>query len=223
MSETSLYDSGFISDDVFRPTQPAGLAAVPRPSSERVQFDEILSRFRDQRFIGLVGAPGSGKTTCSKRLAKTVGKKCFFLKFMDMNYDSEISLKELIVDKPFRSLSVSLRQHAFEWILNNQAECVFILDGYDQARWRLPTRPINATPYDQIDIAHLIANICLGQLLQDSCIIFTSRQYSMISIPYDLRPKVIILLQDFNMEDTKTLFCALSSRMDKKLTTSPET
>ena len=177
-----------------------------------IVFEDLINEKYCSKYIGLIGYPGSGKTVLSKRLANASKLATFFLRFMDINYDSDykLTLRELLFDNMFPNLSENECAEAFEWITKNDNQCAIIIDGYDQAEWTMTKNPAKMSLNSKLIISDLVSNLCTKHFLPRSTIIITSRPHSMITLPTELRPDITIMLQDFSFETMKKLLFALA-------------
>ncbi|CAK8693121.1 unnamed protein product [Clavelina lepadiformis] len=179
---------------------------------ETIPFDELCKPDRKSRFTGFVGNPGAGKTTFSKRLVKQKKLMCFLLKYMDLNYKKELTLRELILDKPYPDLEPSTCKFAFQWIKKNQDKCLFVFDGLDQAVWSFDENVSKESYNTKQHVQHLMTNLCNGHFFRDSFLVVTSRPHSMTLIPEFQRPNLIYLLGDLPHDDMKKLFFAYAGK-----------
>ncbi|CAK8687276.1 unnamed protein product [Clavelina lepadiformis] len=171
---------------------------------EDIEFEELLKS--NNRFTAFIGYPGSGKTTLSKRLAKTEKYKCLYYKFMEMPVAKEVSFRKLIMDNSYPDLDDSTREDAWEWIKENQKSCLLLFDGLDQAEWSFQDK-VPKVDYDTPEsVPNLLANLCNKQFLPDIKLVFTSRPHSVITLPAPLRPESTILLGNLPLEGMKELF-----------------
>ncbi|CAK8678694.1 unnamed protein product [Clavelina lepadiformis] len=184
-------------------------------SEGRLQFKDVVRH--GKHFIALIGYPGSGKTTFSKRLAKLTDYKCFHYSFMDMNYKQNLTLQQLLLEKRFPNINLNTHKQAFEWIKENQKKCLFIFDGLDQFEWNLGRHPAKEDYGSPQPIQDLVANLCTGHFLPDSLIVFTSRPHSIVTLPKSLRPDTTILIGDLPLDGMKKLFYFFAGPESKKL------
>ncbi|CAK8684840.1 unnamed protein product [Clavelina lepadiformis] len=172
----------------------------------QVDFEDLLQSENQPHFICLIGIPGSGKTTCARRLAKSEEFTCFYMKFMDMNYETDLTLKDLFICKAYPDLEKKVCDEAFQWIVHNQKQCAFIFDGIDQAEWTLKEK-VPRQDYDTpLPVADLVSNLCNKRFLPDAHLVFTSRPHSVIFLPKSCRPDATYLLGDLPYDCTKKLF-----------------
>ncbi|CAK8687552.1 unnamed protein product [Clavelina lepadiformis] len=180
-----------------------------------IEFEELLKS--NNRFTAFIGYPGSGKTTFSKRLAKTEEYKCLYYKFMEMPVGEKVSFRKLIMDNIYPDLEENTREDAWEWIKKNQKKCLLLFDGLDQAEWSFQDR-VPKVDYDTPQsVPILIANLCNKQFLPDIKLIFTSRPHSIITLPAPLRPDSTILLGDLPLDSMKELFYFIAGASADKL------
>ena len=101
-------------------------------ADRQITFDQLLSLGNRRRFQCLVGPPGVGKTTLSKRLAKNqTYKLSIHLKVSEINYSDKLTLQELLLNKKFTKFGISpeIFQKAFSWILKNPSKCFWCSTG----------------------------------------------------------------------------------------------
>ena len=199
-------------DEAYTPSNQSSMNKIKVSWDKEVQFNDLVTDQYRSKFIGLIGFPGSGKTVLSKRLANASKLVTFYLRFMDINYDPDykLTLRELLLDNMFPHLSEEERVKAFDWIVRNDKDVAIVIDGYDQAEWRLTINPPKLSMNSKLSISNLVANLCNKHFLPGSTFIITSRPHTMITLPKELRPQVTIMLQDFSFENTKKLFFALA-------------
>nr|XP_026691680.1 uncharacterized protein LOC100175027 isoform X2 [Ciona intestinalis] len=175
-----------------------------------IRFDQLLEQRHEFKRMAIIGYPGSGKTTCSRRLAENGSLYCFHLKFMDMNYTEKLTLQQLLIDNQHPELTREVCDLAFRWILDNQEQCVFIFDGYDQVRWSITNAPPKCRITDKLEVSVIVGNLFQKRFLQHSMVIFTSRPHSLVSLHKSVWPDLTVHLWEFSYDDMKRLFRAFA-------------
>ena len=201
----TLHPEMFEINDFYR----GGAKLNKKPSTNRrVTVDQLLSSDNTNRFQCLVGPPGVGKTTLSKRLVKNQTYELSIdLRFSEINYSSKLTLQELLLNKKLTKYGITPKicQKTFSWILVNQSKCLIVLDGLDQAQFDLKNEPAHEDHNERLKVSTIIACLFNKAFLPQVRIIVTSRPHALFSLHHSLRPDSIYQLQGLSQDDTATL------------------
>ena len=185
----------------------------PTLRGQEVRFHNLLSRDNSDRFACLVGPPGVGKTTLSKRLVKNqVYELSLRLNFASINYSNNLTLQELLLNKQFVKFGFSAMkcQKVFSWIIENQSEFLLVIDGLDQAQFNIVREPPDETHDARLSISTIIACLFKKIFLPNVRIIVTSRPHAVLDLHHSQRPGAVYQLEGLSDGDTDILLQFLS-------------
>ncbi|XP_076810888.1 uncharacterized protein LOC143453440 isoform X1 [Clavelina lepadiformis] len=185
-------------------------------SHERsIDFDDLVKS--DKRYTGVIGNPGAGKSTLSKRLAKTEEYTTFHINFMDLPDDDKLTLSEMLININYPNLDEETWKNAFEWVKNNQRQCLLVFDGLDQADFTFKKKFAKRTYDTKQSVQNIIAGLFNKNYLSGVKIIITSRPHSMLNLPHSLQPNRTIFIRDLSYDNMKSLFYAYTGTRAKSL------
>ena len=186
---------------------------------QEVQFDRLLSSDNSIRFACLVGPPGVGKTTLSKRLANnSVYELSLHLNFASINYTEKLTLQELLLKNQFANFGFSVEncQQVFSWIINNQSKCLLVIDGLDQAQFKIDEQPPEKSCDSRLNVSTIIACLFKKIFLPNVRIIVTSRPHAVLDLHHSQRPEAVYQLEGLSDENTDKLLRFLSGNRYKE-------
>jgi len=158
------------------------------------------------RFVVVVGEAGAGKSTLSARLCDDTTRHVLHSTFMQMNYgEQHLNVKEILLQH-FYNLEESKADEYFRWMVANQRCCRIVLDGYDQASWKIGESHPKLSFESKGKVEDVMGNLLQGHLLPNVQLVVTSRPHSILSLPPDLRPDRVVMLNGFSPQDAKELF-----------------
>ena len=180
---------------------------------QEVQFDDLLSSDNRIRFACLVGPPGVGKTTLSKRLANnSVYELSLHLNFASINYTEKLTLQELLLKNQFANFGFSDEkcQQVFSWITDNQSKCLLVIDGLDQAQFKIDKQPPKQSYDSCLNVSTIIACLFKKIFLPNVRIIVTSRSHAVLDLDHSQRPDAVYQLEGLSDENIDKLLQFLS-------------
>ena len=185
---------------------------VERTESTNLRDDINISQLfserkgKTARFVAILGEAGAGKSTMSARLCESADKYTLHLRCTQMNYGSlELKMKEILLQHNY-NLGESKANEYFAWMDANQQRCRIVLDGYDQAIWKNCQLPPKLSHEAEGKVEDVIGNLLQGHLLPNVQLVVTSRPHAMMSLPVELRPDRVVMLNGFSQQDAKELF-----------------
>ena len=156
---------------------------------------------------------------------KTFGKiekitLCFELVFENLDFgEKTLTLKKLLLECSYPDLGNNkpLCSKIFSWVINNQDKVAIIIDGFDQSALNLDPK-VPSHGYETLQrIEDLISNLCMKKYLPGVHLIITSRPYNVMTMPYELRPKLTLFVKDLSFDDMKKLFLVFAQERARQL------
>ncbi|CAK8687354.1 unnamed protein product [Clavelina lepadiformis] len=213
LAEMTFYQGGAVPKQETYVPSTDDLKGISHERS--IDFDNLVRS--DKRYTGVIGNPGAGKSTLSKRLAKTEEYTTFHINFMDLPDDDKLTLPEMLININYPNLDEETWKNAFEWVKNNQSQCLLVFDGLDQADFTFKKKFAKRTYDTKQSVQNIIAGLFNKNYLPGVKIITTSRPHSMLNLPHSLQPNRTIFIRDLSYDNMKSLFYAYTGTRAKSL------
>ena len=193
---------------------------------------------RHGNLVVIVGQPGIGKSTMTKRLVEEMWELSlfepdivFFIRFRDLDYIHETDLLEFFAPYVADVFTEDDRKTILE-MLSKSKKVFIIMDGLDEATISPNmNQPTFYSIHSKSTAETFIQNIIAGNILPQSKKMVTSRPYRIAQLPKDFQPKVFFTIQgldeaalqqicenicDRNMSLCKKILVHLQSHPDLK-------
>ncbi|CAK8682550.1 unnamed protein product [Clavelina lepadiformis] len=213
LAEVTFYQGGAAPEQETFVASTDHLKGISHERS--IDFDDLVKS--DKRYTGVIGNPGAGKSTLSKRLAKTEEFTTFHINLMDLPDDDKLTLPEMLININYPNLDEETWKNAFEWVKNNQSQCLLVFDGLDQADFTFKKKFAKRTYDTKQSVQNIIAGLFNEKYLAGVKIIITSRPHSMLNLPHSLQPNRNIFIRDLSYDNMKSLFYAYTGTRAKSL------
>ena len=168
---------------------------------------------RHENLVVIIGQPGIGKSTLTKRLVEEMWKSklynpdiVFFIQFRVVDYKQKSDL--LLFLAPFVEESFPCESERREILkeLLKLKNIYIIMDGLDES---LINFAINDTKIYNIcaesNAAGFVQNLIEGNILPHSKKMITSRPYAIAKLPEDFQPKVLFAIQGLDEAGLKQI------------------
>ena len=157
---------------------------------------------RHGNLVVIVGQPGIGKSTMTKRLVEEMWEFSlfepdivFFIRFRDLDYIHETDLLEFLAPYVADVFTEDDRKTILE-MLSKSKKVFIIMDGLDEATISPNmNQPLIYSIYSKSTAETFIQNIIAGNILPQSKKMVTSRPYRIAQLPKDFQPKLLFTIQ----------------------------
>ena len=167
-------------------------------------------------YILIIGPAGSGKTTLSKRCVLSTfqcNRYALFVPLMIVDPRQPIDLKYLLLNLGMAyfsngiTFSANQAEEALAWLLANQHIVTVVLDGLDQARFKISAfkSSSNINIRKKYLPSELLFIILSRQILPDVRLILTSRPHSVLNFSVNIQPDFVLFLDDLSEANMRIL------------------
>ena len=150
----------------------------------------------------------------TKRMVKTwiEGKKmAFLIPFAQIDKNERQSLKTLLIEFLCRLHNLEHDpseediDEAFQWILENQDQCLLVFDGLDQSSFDISSEPIVGDLNGEFLPGDLMSLLLSRKVLPNIRIAVTSRPHSLAQFAPAIQPNIVVFLNDLLSDDVEKL------------------
>lgn len=190
---------------------------APKTIKKKREAQVFVKEIHNQgRYVLLVGAAGSGKTTLAKRYSlmalngETTKAYTFvhFVNIRDTRTGKCTPSKFLFEDNLIGDSFKQPIKIGYSWLQDEavQESVLFVFDGLDTAPWDLDDTYHSRMSYDDAEMPSTIMfNILQGHLFPKSTILLTSREYGVSRLRPELRPNATVAMRGLAPADMKIL------------------
>ena len=179
------------------------VAEIPEDEMGSTLQAKTKLKLRHGNLVIIVGPPGIGKSTLTKKLVKEMWECslfnpeiAFFIRFSEINYEEKTDFLQFLAPHTTHDLTAQDKKQILTKLKKN-CNIYIVMDGLDEAN--LKFNQASSCNLDSKSTAEVfIQNLLLGNILPESKKIITSRTYQIAKMPIDIRPKFLFNMKGFD-------------------------
>lgn len=189
--------------------------------AQEMDIETLLGGGRTRTVV--LGNAGIGKTVLLRRFTKKAAKGkietladielVLYIELKNLSRNNPIHLREFIIGEAGRKLTPHRKKLLFQWMVDHEEKCLFVMDGLDQFIFDMNSADATASDcFEKCTPTQFLRDIFNGKFFTKSKVLLSSREHAIKKLPQECLPKNIIFIIGLSPVNVDKLIVKMAGR-----------